>query len=186
MDATLFLGVDQSLNGTGLCLLTVGGAVVHLETVCPGSRRRVERLAYVKAHVVALLNSNVKFVGIEGYAYDSVGRVFELGEVGGVLRLCIHESQLSYIDIAPASLKKFATRNAMAKKEAMVEAAAAAGVHVTDDNQADAFFLAMIARHVHTGIAPSTRAQMEVIYRLQHPSEKKPTRRIRTLTKNAL
>jgi len=186
VDTTLFLGVDQSLNGTGLCLLTVEGVITYLETVRPGSRRGVERLAYVKSCVMALLTPNVKFVGIEGYAYDCVGRVFELGEVGGVLRLCIHESQLSYIDVAPACVKKFATRNAMAKKEAMVQAAVAAGAPVTDDNQADAFFLAMIARHVHTGIAPSTRAQMEVVYRLQNPPEKKPVRRIRTLTKNAL
>jgi len=182
----LFLGVDQSLNGTGLCLLTDDGIVVHLETVHPGLRRGVERLAYVKSRVVTLLTPNVKFVGIEGYAYDCVGRVFELGEVGGVLRLCIHESQLSYVDVAPACVKKFATKNPTAKKEAMVQAAVALGARVTDDNQADAFFLAMIARHVHTGIAPSTRAQLEVIYRLQNPLEKKPVRRIRTLTKNTM
>ena len=186
MDATLFLGVDQSLNGTGLCLLDASGLPVHLETVRPGHLRSVGRLAFVKSAVETVLSPNVKFVGIESYAYHSVGRVFELGEIGGVLRLLLHETRHTYIDINPKSLKKFATRHAAADKEAMVKAALAEGARVNDDNQADAFFLAMIARHIHTGIAPSTRARMEVVYKLQNPPVKKPARRIRTLVKNAL
>lgn len=186
MDATLFLGIDQSLNGTGLCLLTAEGAVTHLETVRPGSRRGVERLAFVKSRVVRLLDANIAFVGIEGYAYDSVGRVFELGEIGGVLRLCVHENQCSYVDVAPSSLKKFATGNAAAKKDAMQRAAEAEGVHVADDNQADAYFLALVARHLRMGVSSAPRARMEVIYRLQNPLKKAPVRRIRIFDKNEL
>jgi len=182
----LFLGVDQSLNGTGLCLLDRAGAVVHLETVNPGKRRGAERLAYVKSSLLALLNSKVKFVCFEGYAYHSTGRVFELGEIGGVLRLVVFEHGIPDTTVAPATLKKFATHNSGAKKAAMVKAAMAEGLSVADDNQADAFFLAMIARCIHTGIAPSTRVRMDVVHQLQHPLPKTPVRRLRKLTKHSL
>lgn len=186
MDTTLFLGIDPSLNGTGLCLSTSDGAVVHLETIQPGSRRGAERLAYVKSRVSTLLTPKIKFVGIEGYAYDCVGRVFELGEIGGVLRLLLYEAQQAYIEIAPASLKKFAVNSAAAKKETMVHAAVAEGALVSDDNQADAFFLAMIARYFYMDVTSATRARLEVIYRLKHPTKKKSTRHLRTLLKDAL
>ncbi len=182
----LFLGVDQSLNGSGFCLLDRAGAVVHLETVNPGKRRGAERLAYIKSSLIALLNSEVKFVCFEGYAYHSVGRVFELGEIGGVLRLVIFEHQIPDVTVSPASLKKFATHNPGALKKAMVKAAVAEGVNVADDNQADAFFLAMIARSIHTGIAPNTRVRMDVVHRLQHPHPKTPGHRLRKLTKYSL
>jgi Holliday junction resolvasome RuvABC endonuclease subunit len=182
----LFLGIDPSLNGTGLCLTSSDGVITHLETVRPGSRRGAERLAYVKASVEALLTSKIKFVGIEGYAYDCVGRVFELGEIGGVLRLLLYEKQCTYIEVAPASLKKFAVNCAAARKETMVHATMAEGISVSDDNQADAFFLAMIARYFYMDVTASTRARLEVIHRLKHPPKKKPVRHLRTLLKDAL
>jgi len=160
--------------------------MVHLETVNPGKRRGAERLAFVKSRLLARLNSKVKFVCFEGYAYHSVGRVFELGEIGGVLRLVIFEHGIPDIVVSPLTLKKFATHNSGASKAAMVKAAMVEGVSVADDNQADAFFLAMIARCIHTGIAPRTRVRMDVVHQLQHPVPKPPVRRLRKLTKNSL
>lgn len=181
-----FLGMDQSLNGTGLCLLSREREVKHLSTVAPGKRVGPERLAFIKSSVAALLEANVVFVSMEGYSYNSVGRVFELGEVGGVLKLLIFESNLPLLVVPPASLKLFAAGNANAEKEDMVAAAEAAGVGVSDDNQADAYFLALISWFLQTGAEPETRAQGDVLHALKEPPPKKKKRRIRRLIKNAL
>lgn len=182
----MYVGIDQSLNGTGLCLRDAAGVVHATQTIDPGKLRGVERLACVKTRVTSFLSSRVAFVAFEGYSYNSVGRVFELGEVGGVLRLVVHEYGLSFVVVPPASLKKFATGNASAEKEDMVEAAKAAGFVTTDDNQADAFFLSQIARCYHLELAPPNRAQLEVLHSLRSPKSKKPTRRIRRVVKNSI
>lgn len=181
-----FLGIDQSLNGTGLCRLLEGGGVDHLETVCPGKLRGVERLAHIKSKTATLLYPSVKFAAIEHYSYNSVGRVFELGEVGGVLRLLVYEYGVPFVVVPPTSLKKFATGNAAADKAAMVAAAKKEGANVADDNQADAFFLAMIAKFFHTGAVATTRARLEVLQTLKSPKTKKPSHRARQLVKNAI
>jgi crossover junction endodeoxyribonuclease RuvC len=182
----MYLGIDQSLNATGLCRLHAQGQVEHGETVDPGKRREAARLAYVKSRVAPLLGPAVLFVAFEGYSYNSVGRVFELGEVGGVLRLLVFEHEVAYVVVPPVSLKKFATGNVSAEKEDMVAAAKYAGFVTDDDNQADAFFLAQIARCFHLELAPPNRAQLEVLHSLRSPKLKKPARRIRRLVKNSL
>jgi Holliday junction resolvasome RuvABC endonuclease subunit len=182
----LFLGVDQSLNATGLCLLSKDRDP-YLKTVDPGPARGVERLRYVKNVVETFLEAGVQFVAFEGYSYDSVGRVFELGEMGGVLKLLACENNVPMIIVPPATLKKFATSNAGADKSAMVtQAALEMGIPPADDNQADAFFLALIARHVHLRDQPSTRVRAEVLQKLICPSAKPPKRRLRRLVKNSL
>ncbi len=180
-----FLGIDQSLTGTGLCLLSDDGVPLHLETVDPGKRRGAERLLYVKSRVVDLLGRGVLFVSQEGYAYNSVSRQHALGEIGGVLRLVVHENNVPSAVVPPALLKKFATGVPSADKDAMVRAAKEEGADVLDDNQADAFFLAMISRHLHTGMPSARRARLEVLHRLRNPRPK-TKRRVRRLVKNTL
>lgn len=182
----MYAGIDQSLNGTGLCLRDADGVVHTAQTIDPGKLRDVQRLAYVKARVMSFLSDRVKFVAFEGYSYNSVGRVFELGEIGGVLRLLVHEHGLPYVVIPPLVLKKFATGNPAADKEDMVSFARQAGFAARDDNQADAFFLAEIARCHHLELAPPNRAQLEVLHSIRSPKVKKPARRVRRLTKNSI
>lgn len=182
----MFLGIDQSLNATGLCLVDADGRPTHGETVTPAPRKGAERLAYVKACAMRCLARGVKFVALEGYAYNSVGRVFELGEVGGVLRLLVFEHGLAYVIVAPASLKKFATGNPEAEKTEMVAAAVRVGFAAEDDNQADAFFLAQIARAHHLGLTPNVRAQLEVLHSLRNPKKKPAARRVRRTVRNAI
>jgi len=182
-----YLGIDQSLNGTGLCLISDDGKVLRLETVDPGGLRGVERLAFVKARAQALLGLDVRFVANEGYSYDSVGRVFELGEMGGVLKLLVHEHGIGLTTVAPSALKKFATGKPSADKAAMLKAAREAGVQPDDDNQADAFFLAEVARQFHLGDSiPTSRARLEVVHTLHQPKTKKPVRKLRRLVTNAM
>jgi crossover junction endodeoxyribonuclease RuvC len=179
-----FLGVDSSLRATGLCKLSTAGDVDHLETVHTKGLKGAARLAYVEQRVLRLLD-HVTFVIIEGYSYNSISKHHALGEVGGAIKLALYKHNVAYLEVSPAALKKFALGNAQASKEAMVEAAQRGGVDAQDDNQADAFFLASIARCLGTGDWPRVRARLEVLRRLQAPERiRKP--RVRRLIKNAL
>jgi Holliday junction resolvasome RuvABC endonuclease subunit len=181
-----FLGVDQSLNGTGLCVVDDDGAPTHIETVEVGKRRGAERLAFIESRTESLLDGKIQFVTREGYSYDSTGRVFELGEVGGVLQLLFYKRGLQYAVVAPAALKKFAVDDPRASKEALIIAAKERGAVVQDDNQADAYWLAQIARMLHQGSPAATpRHQLEVLRQIEAP-RKKHARRVRRLVKNAL
>lgn len=183
---TSYLGIDSSLEGTGLCLITAAGDVVRAETVSTGLRG-IERLAAIKKRAELFIPKDVEFAAFEGYAYHAIGTVFELGEVGGILRLLVHERQVTYVDVPPINLKKFATGSIGAEKSHMIAAALEAGAHPEDDNQADAYFLARIALAcVQRDAVPLKRSQMEVVHRLLHPPAKKPRRRARRLVKNAV
>lgn len=184
-----YLGIDASLEGTGLCLVSEVGFVLRSTTVLPRGLRDMARLAMIKAETLAFVDGgDVAFVAIEGYAYGAINQAFSLGEIGGVLRLLVYEEyDLSRIDVPPASLKKWATGSSEADKEAMVAAAVADGAHPGDHNQADAYFLARIALalSVDDPVArPRQRSKLEVIRSLASPPRKKTRHRPRRLVKN--
>lgn len=177
-----YLGVDQSLSGTGLCLLGSQGEVLALQTVNPGKRYDAERLVFIRDAMCELLTDATR-VAFEGYAYNAMSKHFMLGEVGGVLHVAAWEAKVPYDIVPPALLKKYATGNPYASKEAVI--AAVRGATPADDNQADAFFLASIAKDLDAKEMPRTRARIEVIHRIRNPKVK-TTRRVRTLVKHAI
>ncbi len=184
----MFIGVDQSLNGTGICVLDAEGKPAHLATIDPGVLRDGARLSLIKKHLESVLQKYHP-VGAcrEGYSYGSVGKVFELGEVGGIVELVFFEANIGLAVVAPSALKKFATGRSTADKEMMKNAAEfIIGAPVEDDNCADAFFLASVAYHINNDAAPKTRYQLEVLKQLLSPAPKPSKRRVRTIVKNAL
>ena len=155
-------------------------------TIDPDGRLDAPRLVFVK-NAVAALTSDVKFAALEGYSYDSVGRVFELGEIGGVIKVMLVELGIDFVVVPPVLLKKFATGSTYASKEAMLDAARDGGVMAgEDDNQADAFFLARIARAYAAPTDRLRRCELEVIHALRNPAPKKAARRVRRLIKAAV
>jgi crossover junction endodeoxyribonuclease RuvC len=180
-----FLGIDQSLTGTGLCLLDDEGSLVSSATITTDELRDGKRLAFIKQGVASFL-TGVEFVALEGYAYNATGHVFELGEIGGVIKVLLVESNTPYLAIPPILVKKFATGSTHADKDKMLEAAVQRGHDFgDDDNQADAFFLAHIALAYAKNTAKH-RCEMEVLRTLRNPKDKKPKRRVRRLIKNAI
>ncbi len=179
-----FLGVDQSLNATGVCRIDEDGRITASATVDPEGHIDGERLHLIK-RAVSTFAADIKFAALEGYSYDSVGRVFELGEIGGVLKVLLLELSIPYVVVPPVLVKKFATGNTSASKDDMVVAAKARGYAFDDDNQADAFFLACIARAFHKDV-PRYRCEMEVLRSLRNGPTKKPRRRARRLIKAAV
>jgi Holliday junction resolvasome RuvABC endonuclease subunit len=181
-----FLGVDQSLNATGLCRLDAAGDLLTSATVTTDDRKDGTRLLFIRTAVDTML-TGVSFVAMEGYSYGSTGRVFELGEVGGVIKALLAERGIPYVVVPPVLVKKFATGNAFARKEDMLLAAQARGCAFVDDNQADAFFLAHIARAFFANTARHRR-ELEVVHTLRTSLTTKKTRprKVRRLVKNAV
>lgn len=190
-----YLGIDASLEGTGLCLVTPGGYVLQSTTVKVGKLRDMERLAHIKTVTTAFiartqLSAPILHAAVEGYAFDAVNRAFALGEVGGMLRLILHEHRIPRVDVPPVNLKKWATGRHDAEKADMVAAAKAEGARLEnadDHNQADAYFLSRVALAVavdNPTARPRERSKLEVIHSLIHPAPKKARPRPRRLVKN--
>lgn len=168
-----------------MCLLSEEGTVQTLLTVNPRTRREGARLAYIRDQAKELLQQDVRQLAMEGYAFNATSQHFSLGEVGGVIKLLAHDLDVPVTVVAPVSLKKFATGNVRADKSVMIAAAERMGARPRDDNQADAFFLARVAYYTGRGENPESRAQLEVMHQLAHPTPKRILR-VRKLCKNAL
>lgn len=184
----VFLGVDQSLNATGLCLVTRDGRELQSSTVDPGAFTGGERLVMIKNALVTAcvaVDWEIEGAALEGYSMGSVNRPFDLGEVGGIIRLVLAENHVPYVVAAPVLVKMFATGNTGASKEAMIKAAKAAGASPDNDNEADAFFLARVARAYHSKV-DMLRQEMDAIRALKEPPSRTTRRRPRKLIANAI
>lgn len=171
----MFLGIDQSLRSSGLAVVSETQSLVSMYTVTPGKVTGAPRLATIREAVRDLLAAEpaIKFAAMEGYAYDvGAGRVFELGEVGGVIKLTLHDAGIPFVVVPPASLKLFVAGNGSATKEQMREAVFKKwGPDIDQDDQCDAYGLAQLARSFHLN-SGTTRAELEVLKKLKDTSKK--------------
>lgn len=141
------VGLDLSLTATGYAYHGCRGTI-HAKHL-----KGAERLAYLRDAVMRLdlsfENYNLPseptrpdLVVMEGYSYASANQAHQVGELGGVIRLALHEAGVPFVVVAPAALKKYATGKGNANKAAMLQAAwQRLGYEGTDDNEADALWL---------------------------------------------
>lgn len=137
--------------------------------------RGTERLVDLRAKVMAvLLEAKPDLVGIEGYSFDSVGRWFDLGEIGGVLKVELMVQGIPTAVVPPCSLKKFMTNNGQASKERMIAAVQEHLNVITDnDDLADAASIAHFAYVMATGQS-ERRCELEAIRKLREANDKLP------------
>ena len=145
------LAIDPSLTATGTAVTNMLDAIV-VETIKP-KIRGIERLAFIRGQLQYLLNAYAPDVVVmEGYNYGAargnkrfntpVGRLFDIGELGGTIKMEVWHRKLPLLIVPPASLKMFATGNGIAKKEQVMAAVKKQWrIKIGDDNQADAVAL---------------------------------------------
>lgn len=68
-----------------------------------------------------LMDSHVEKVFMEGYAFNAVGRIFQIAENTGMLKHSMWKNKIPYDVFPPSLIKKFATTKGNANKEAMYE-----------------------------------------------------------------
>lgn len=124
----IIAGIDQSLNSTGICIFdSLTKEVLFSKAIVLNGKKGtpklfgIDRLAYIRDQVMEiLLEYKVEFISLEGYSYGSVGRsLFELGEVGGAVRILSYDLGIRFEVVPPKTLKKYITGNGNADKEIM-------------------------------------------------------------------
>jgi crossover junction endodeoxyribonuclease RuvC len=132
------MGIDPSLTCTGVA---VRDEVFTITTQAKG----IARLIRIR-ETINDVTLGVDLVAIEGYAYGAANNVAALGELGGVIRTALYQNDIPYVDIAPATLKKYALGIGRGSKTDIVVAARdRLGYAGTNDNEADALWLRAIA-----------------------------------------
>lgn len=132
MDEFYIVGVDPSLQSSGICILNNKGNIVHVESVVPQGFNDYSRLCYNYNRFKNIINSTMKIkyvafekqVDAQRYSYNASG-ILKLAENIGILKLAIYHSQVAtenILEFTPIEIKKFATGNGKADKEMMMNA----------------------------------------------------------------
>lgn len=159
------LGLDLSLNGSGIVLLSPNNEILHHEVVILNTNKRnklkgMDRILYIIERINKLVTEYRDLhVIIEGYSFGSKGRsVVSLGELGGAVRLFLFQNNIPFLEVPPTTLKKVVTGRGDAKKEDMLAAVRAQlGVSFDDHNVNDAFCLARYREQIISSLPPSLR-----------------------------
>lgn len=135
------LGLDLSLSRTGIA--TIAG---HTHSIVPraGAKDPARRLhEIIEALDPYLRIGEPKIAVLEAYSYGGhQGRTMaRLAELGGAVRMRLFELDIPFVEIPPATLKKWATGHGNATKDEMLVAACEKGGSPSNDDEADAFLL---------------------------------------------
>lgn len=100
----MIIGLDLSLRATGYCL--ENGVCSVLRTKDTGAAR----LAYFYSELHEVIRANqVTLAVLEGYSMASKGRVYSIGELGGLVRLMLWRRGIKTLIVPPTQLKMFVT-----------------------------------------------------------------------------
>jgi len=135
------LAIDQSVSDSGVAIYkSEFPDRMDFTNIRPGKRRGPERLAWIRDQLVGLIKVNEIDVLIkEEYAYGARGAVFDMGEVGGLIKIVCVDTGVHLIEMPIGSHKKFTTGNGNAKKSLILKSVYKNyGIDLTNENTADA------------------------------------------------
>lgn len=149
------IGLDQSLTGFALTVLSVDEPSKHLTWVYKSPYFGIERLVDIRQwlldtfnYIEFELNMDITDIAMEGTVLASHSALV-LGELSATVRLAIYdrfENDLKYpLRVPPMTLKKFAAGKGNAKKQEMLlQIYKRWGIEFNDDNAADSYALARL------------------------------------------
>lgn len=201
-----YIGLDLSLSSTGVVIRRAGmqGPPIVAERIRPTTRGPI-RLGYLRDRLARILASvpadEVAMVAIEYYALgkaaNSGGRVFDIGEWGGVARVAVLDAGLPSIEVGTKTLKLVFAGTAAKDKTApkskankafVLKMCADYGFDTPLDDLADAYALSWVAEWFVTGDlggAPEKEVEgvKQILYRPTNPSRQAPRRRLQPVAK---
>ena len=147
---TLFVGLDPSINATGVIILdNYENIVVQRTFSCNVDKNLFERNLIKYEEQISFISKiiNLGAVYIEGPSYQSAGQVIlQMGALHFFTRVYLYKANVNYKVIAPGTLKKFVTGKGNCKKELMLlKTYKKWGVEFSDNNLCDAYGLARMA-----------------------------------------
>ncbi len=163
------VGLDLSLTATGIVALNEG-EIVKQNVISYPKLKGWKRMNLIVGDITEFLEEvNPELVCVEGYAFGAKFNREKLGELGGIIRFnCLYLGCISYIDISPPSLKKFATGKGNCKKEiVMMKVLKEYNIEFENNNLCDAFVLAKIADALVRKVKLKNKIQEEIISKLK-------------------
>ncbi len=160
------IGIDASLTGAGVAVVKDGEFIASYRIV--PKNKGVERLIEVETRIVDILRRHEPdLICLEDYAHSKSGKAHQMGELGGVLRVLFHKSELPWIVIGIGQLKKFVTGKGNGKKDlVLMNVFKKWGLQFGNSDEADAFGLAKIGSYLAGDILEGDRllvTQQEVL-----------------------
>jgi Holliday junction resolvasome RuvABC endonuclease subunit len=138
MEQLRLIGLDLSVNGTGVCL--PDGSTLRIK----GKASEGDwRLPKIRDHVrMAAKTSYARVAVIEGLGHFKGNTQIVMSMVHGAVRTALMDLGVPYVIVSPSTLKLFATGSGGANKERMAAAAKEhAGVEFESDDECDAWWL---------------------------------------------
>jgi len=146
------IGIDQSLTGFALSVVSVEFPNLHMTWVAKSEFRGIQRLVDIynwldaKIFEFQYYGWTIKDSAMEGTVLASHSAL-ALGELAAIVKLVLWYRLVEPpLQIPPMTLKKYATGKGTAKKQEMLlQMYKRWGVEFNDDNAADAYALARLA-----------------------------------------
>jgi crossover junction endodeoxyribonuclease RuvC len=134
------LGLDMSLTATGYAIHDgTGWGYGTINSKLKGEPRLIEIRELVRSRID---DFRPDLVLVEGYAFGRPNQAHQIGELGGVIRVMLHEHDVRWVEVPPKSVKKYASGKGNANKELMlVEAVKRLGYQGSSNDVADAMWL---------------------------------------------
>lgn len=160
MKPAYYIGLDLSLRATGFVALDPFGVGLDSRLIKSNEHkeaRLVDLIDRLDEAIQCLCGVNLRpapVVAIEHYAMGAKFQLAQMGEWGGVVREYLYRRGIAFIEVAPTTLKLFATGKGNSKGKVGVALAVMRkyGHEFDDDNLADACVLAHMARSMVTGL----------------------------------
>ncbi len=189
------LAIDQSLAASGVAwyITACRNPIRSCLTWKPKKLVGMERLAWIKAQLIDELARGADLLVVEGYAPRGINDALVAGELGSTIMLTAHERKIKVLVVPPPSRIRYMTCGAIStragtealKQEAKDSAKRELGVAVSDDNQADALWLAEIGAAYLGAFVPDDPERRAVIAHLRKaPEQVKEEKRIADLARD--
>lgn len=165
-----FIGLDLSLLGSGVVVIDSNEKLIekHLvtsSTTPPTVECRFARFMHIVEEISRILQyltvkpllskGAYEMCAIESYSFASQGaKKSQLIESGALVRQFLYKNSVSMVEVAPQQLKKFllgtvTNKGKEAKNIMCRELYIKYGVKIDNDNEVDAYILALIARRYY-------------------------------------
>ena len=152
MNSLKYLGIDLSLQATGVCIVSSDYSIISKDILSSTTTNTSLRLFLLKNALTHFLtgHEDIKLCCIEGPSFGSKdgGRLFQIGEWTGVVKLLLFELGIPFVAAVPSQLKKYisGTGKDVKKEHVMLDVYKKYNVELRDNNIADAYVLSRIAR----------------------------------------
>ena len=117
------LGIDGSLTNSGFCRLDTEFPTRPVASTCSPKSKDGQRLDHILQYTLRELEEfRPALAVLEGYAYGTkVGRVFEIGEGGGMIKLALYIHKVPTLVVPPTKLQLYIAEKGRVPKEKMRE-----------------------------------------------------------------